>query len=264
MKILKGKVDWLEGRTNRPKLYLLVDTIPSLHTLRFTCRESIYFAERDGYCRFFAHRGEGSNGGFGGDKFDIRMIDGTIKTLHGPWSSNSGEVNKHGFGPCTEAYLTTDSAAFERGRPCNVGDVLLTTLREAADRIDVSTGYTWRPGAPYASEVTFPRGSRFALACYGQVRVDRRDSTDYKLVVRPEVFPDALLAALAVDNHSYRSPWSNATPALPIGHDLAHEIGERYRRHVPYEPIDTLLSLSSYEAAVQFPDGEYWVKPATT
>ncbi len=40
--------------------------------------------------------------------------------------------------------------------------------------------------------------------------------------------------------------------------------GERYRRHVPYEPIDTLLALSSYEPAVQFPDGKYWVKPATT
>lgn len=276
MKILKGNVNWMEGRANRPNIYLLVDAIPTLDEMRFTLHDKggtidggLYFAENDGYCRFFSHHGKNNNGGFGGNKYDITMIDGSPKTLHGPWSSNAGEMNDRGFGPCTEVYLTTDAAAYERGHTFGAGCVLLSKLREAADRIEVGTGYTWRPGAPYASEVVFPRGSKFALACNGHVRVDHRGGTDYKLVVRPEVFADGTLieniraainAALALDGDSN---WFNQPRPKRIGHELAYEIGQRYQRHVPYEPIDTLLALSSYEAAVQFPDGEYWCKPAT-
>jgi len=282
MKVLKGYVDWMEGRANRPDLYLLVDTIPPLDEMRFRLHDKggtidggLYFAENDGYCRFFSHHGSGNNGGFSGNAYDITMIDGSRKTLLGPWSSNAGEMNTRGFGPCVEARLTTDPDAFARGQTFVAGAVLLTKLREAADRISVGTGYTWRPGASYASEVAFPVGSRFALACNGSVTIIGKDSRDYRLVVRPEVFPDgtrienireALNAALALDGADQASPWftQGAGGTRTIGHDLAHEIGERYRRHVPYEPIDTLLALDSYEAAVQFPDGEYWVKPATT
>jgi len=284
MKVLKGYVNWMEGRENRPNMYLLVDKIPALDAMRFrlhdkggTINGGLYFAENDGYCRFFSHYSntpDGNGGGFGGRSFDLTMIDGTPKTLRGPWSSNAGEMNERGFGPCTEAYLTMDADAFARGHAFTHGAVLLSKLREAADRIAVGTGYTWRPGAMYASEVTFPTGSRFALACNGHVTTAHREGREQKFVARPEVFPDgalienireALQAALALDGHTRRSPWDQAASGSKlVGHELAYEIGERYRRHVPYEPIDTLLSLSSYEAAVQFPDGEYWVKPATT
>lgn len=279
MKILKGRVDWMEGRANRPNIYLLVDVIPTLEEMRFQLHDKgghidggIYFAENGGYCRFFSHHGSGNNGGFGGRTFDITMIDGSPKTLLGPWSSNAGEVNERGFGPCVEVYLTTDPEAYARGHTFGAGAVLLSKLREAADRIEVGAGYTWRPGASYAAQVTFPKGSRFALACNGQVTIIGKDSRDYRLVVRPEVFPDGTLienirsainAALALDGADQASPWSTRGQTRAVGHDLAHEIGERYQRHVPYAPIDTLLALSSYEAAVQFPDGEYWVKPAT-
>lgn len=279
MKVLKGYVDWVEGRANRPNLYLLVDHVPPLDAMRFRLHDKggtvdggMYFAENDGYCQFFSHHGKGNAGGFGGAKFDITMIDGTPKTLLGPWSSNAGEVNERGFGPCVEARLTTNADAFARGQTFGAGAVLLSKLREAADRIEVGPGYTWRPGAPYAAQVAFPKGSRFALACNGQVTITGKDSRDYRLVVRPEVFPDgtlienirsALNAALALDGADRTSPWFSRGQTRATGHDLAHEIGQRYQRHVPYEPIDTLLSLSSYEAAVQFPDGEYWVKPAT-
>jgi len=281
MKIIKGYVNWMEGRANRPNIYLLVDTIPTLEEMRFRLHDKggtidggLYFAENDGYCRFFSHHGKGNGGGFGGRSFDLTMIDGTPKMIVGPWSSNAGEINERGFGPCTEVYLTTEPEAFERGHTFGAGAITLAKLREAADLIAVGTGYTWRPGAPYAAEVVFPPGSRFALACNGHVRTSHREGREDKFVARPEVFPDGVLienireaisAALALDGHTHRSAWVQNTPAgRPIGHDLAYEIGERYRRHVPFDPIDTLLALSSYEAAVQFPDGEYWVKPATT
>jgi hypothetical protein len=278
MKILKGKVDWKEGLANRPSLYLLVDEIPSRGDMRFQLHDKggtidggLYFAERDGFCSFFSHHGSGNNGGFGGNKYDITMVDGSLKTLHGPWSSNAGEMNERGFGPCVEARFATDPTD-THGQTFANGAVLLSKLREAAHLIDVGSGFTWRPGSAYAAGVTFPAGSRFALACNGQVTIIGKDSRDYRFVARPEVFSDGALienvraainAALALDGADQASPWFTRGQTRAIGHDLAYEIGERYRRHVPYEPIDTLLALSSYEPAVQFPDGEYWVKPAT-
>ena len=278
MKILKGHVDWKEGLANRPSLYLLVDEIPPLDAMRYRLDDKggeidggYYFAERDGFCSFFSHHGSGNNGGFGGARYDITMIDGTPKTLLGPWSSNAGEMNERGFGPCVEARFATDPRD-TYGQLFANGAVLLSRLREAAHLIDVGSGFTWRPGTAYAAGVTFPVGSRFALACNGHVAVDHRGGRDQKFVARPEVFNDGVLienireaiqAALALDGHRRPSAWGRAIPSPPIGHELAYEIGERYRRHVPYEPIDTLLALSSYEPAVRFPDGEYWVKPAS-
>jgi hypothetical protein len=251
----------------------------TLHDNGGTVDGGIYFAENDGCCRFFSHHGSNNNGGFGGRRFDITMVDGTPKTLHGPWSSNMGEVNDRGFGPCIEVCWTTDHAAYVQGNTSS-GAITLSKLREASDRIDVGLGYTWRPGAPYASEIAFPTGSKFALACSGHVRIDHKDGRDHKLVVRPEVFADgtlieniraALFTAFALDDSYFA--WrarveritgsTSSKPPRTHGHDLAYEIGQRYQRHVPYDPVDSLLALSSYEAAVQFPDGEYWVKPAT-
>jgi hypothetical protein len=270
MKILKGKIDWMEGRANRPNIYLLVDAIPPLEAMRFRLHDKggtidggLYFAENDGYCRFFSHHGKGNAGGYSGAKFDITMIDGSPKMLHGPWSSNAGEMNEHGFGPCIEAWVTADPAVFTRGHGFTAGAVLLTKLRDAAERITVGNGYTWRPGSPYAAGVTFPVGSRFALACNGHVTIRGKDTREERFVARPEIFSDGALiediraaigAAFALDSSSKVSPQAA---------ELIHEIGERYRHQIPYDPVDTLLALSSYEAAVQFPDGEYWVKPAT-
>ena len=49
--------------------------------------------------------------------------------------------------------------------------------------------------------------------------------------------------------------------AIYLRDELAYEIASRYQRFLPYEPLETLLSLSSYEPAVRLPDGDFWVKP---
>lgn len=300
MQILKGRVDWMEGRENRPNLYLLVDEIPALDELRFdvhdnggTIEGGYYFAELGGYCRFFSYHGHGNNGGFGGDKFEITMRDGTKRTLHGPWSSNSATMNEYEFGPCTEALLTTDVNIYINRGPWHVGAVLVSLLREYRDRIHLGPGYTWRPGARYAAEVAFPEGSKLAVACAGHTTVYTRDDRQNRFVAMPETFPDgvrienvrsAIRAALALDNlraqpapcpqHGVDYDHENGCIHCIVrmnrkrasGHDTAYEIANRYRRFLPShcgEPLELLLSLTAYEPAVQFPDGEIWVKPVS-
>lgn len=256
MKILKGQVDWMEGRANRPHLYLLVDKIPTLDDMRFREREGYYFAENDGFCTFYSWRGDNGRG-FGGAHFPITMADGEKRTLKGPWSSNSGTMNEHGFGPCMEAALTTDRDAFEKRSGVRLGAaVLVSKLREYASVIEIGTGYTWRPGSSYAAEVVFPGGSQFVLACTGHVVTHRRDSRDQRFWAVPEMLPGgalvenvrgALLAATAADQY-----------------DFAREIAGRYVRYLSgtnVDPYETLLALSGYEPAVKLPDGSFWTKP---
>lgn len=253
MKILRGRVDWMEGRVNRPNLYLLfAEEPPSLDEFRFRQRAQYYFAERDGFCRFFSWNGQGNNGGFGGNRYPITMVDGRQITLHGPWSSNCGVMNEHGFGPCINVIYTTDVEKFESGNGRG-GAVLISTIRDHAAVIDIGTGYTWRPGSTYAAEVAFPVGSSFALAACGHVTLEKRDSRQRDFVSLPEVYPDgvtvdsiraAILAAQAADDH-----------------DLALTVARRYARYHRVEPIELFMSLSDYEPAVKLPNGEFWTKP---
>jgi hypothetical protein len=223
--------------------------------MRFDQRDQFYFAERDGFCTFFSYSNGGNNGGFCGAHFEITMRDGEKRVLEGPWSSNSAVLNEHGFGPCMEAWFTTDAKAFAEGPGYFSGSILVSLLRDAARVIDVGRGYTWRPGTTYAAEVVFPVGSRFSLACSGHATIYQRDHRDRRFVSLPEVFPDgvrvenirgAIHAALAANEHEF-----------------ANEIARRYSRHLPGGDVDTLLALSGYEPAVKLPDGSFWVKPAT-
>ena len=163
-------------------------------------------------------------------------------------------MNEHGFGPCVEARFATDPETFERGS-YTAGAVLVSLLRDAADVIDVGRGYTWRPGSKYAAEVVFPKGSRFALACYGYAAIYKRDSRDSRFVSMPELFPDGTRVG------NIRAAIQAALDAKE--HDFANEIAGRYTRHLPGGDVDTLMALSGYEPAVKLPDGSFWVKPAT-
>jgi len=254
MKIIKGRVDWLEGRGNRPRLYVLVDRVPSLDDMRFRERKGLYFAERDGLCSFFSWRGNGNHNGFGGREFPITMVDGEKRTLKGPWSSSASTMNEYGFGPCMEVHYTDDPKVYVRGHTFFGGAILVSLLRDYASVIDVGTGYSWRPGTTYAAEVAFPEGSRFSLACTGLVTDYGRDGRRSNFWSLPERLPDgarvenvraALHAAIDANEHAF-----------------ARGIADRYVRYLHRDAFDTLMSLSDYEPAVKLPDGTFWTKPA--
>ncbi len=228
MKILKGRVDWAQGRPNRPSLYLLVDAIPPSTALRFTKRKDLYFAEHEGLCMFFMWREE------------RRPVSATV-------------VNDAGYGPCMEVNLTDDLTAYVRGE-FRSGAVLVSLLRDYASVIDVGTGFTWRPGSSYAAEVAFPATSCFTLACAGNVVQYTRSGRDERFWAMPEVLPDgiriedvraAIFVAEAVGEHGFTQQ-SLAAP---------------YVRYFGADAYDVLLALSSFEPAVQLPDGTFWVKP---
>ena len=60
---------------------------------RFEEREGLYRAQHEEFVKFYAWKGPGNEGGFGGSVFLITMQDGTKRKLLGPWSSRAGACN---------------------------------------------------------------------------------------------------------------------------------------------------------------------------
>lgn len=109
MKILGASINWYDGFCNKPRLEIVVDSIPaSFEELRYEQRGSLYFAEKDQYVSFFYY--DGPSDGCGGHHFDIIMKDGTKKTLIGPWSSRCGVMNEAGFTPSVEVTIILEES----------------------------------------------------------------------------------------------------------------------------------------------------------
>lgn len=103
MKIISATVNWYRDYANSPRFNVVIDRIPELDELVFTQRESIHWAEKEGYVHYFSYTRPGN--GFGGWSPTINMVDGSQKTLIGPWSSRASCANELGFYPCTEVVL---------------------------------------------------------------------------------------------------------------------------------------------------------------
>lgn len=103
------RVDWHSQFDNAPTLIIdfsspLGDEI--FDTFRFQVNHGFYFAERDGFVQWHYHTGQPEvQEGYGGRWTTITMIDGTERTLKGPWhvALNS---EAYGFPPAVEVHYT--------------------------------------------------------------------------------------------------------------------------------------------------------------
>lgn len=126
MKILNARIRWNLEWANDPDLEVLVDRFPSQDEFEFEQKGRCWFAEKDGAVSFFSHSGEDVNEkGFYSSTFKLRMKDGSIKTLRGPWSSRSGVMNKQGFTPSVEVRIFEDEESFNRGYTAFAGHITL-------------------------------------------------------------------------------------------------------------------------------------------
>jgi len=111
--IVDAAIDWNKTFTG-PRLVVLVDEIPQIDEMQFERNDSIWYAEKDGLCRFFAWSEDADHQGFGGHAFRLPMVDGDDVVLKGPYSSRAGVVNAHGFGPVANGWVTDSRRDFEQ------------------------------------------------------------------------------------------------------------------------------------------------------
>lgn len=130
MKILDAKVKPNLEWANSPDLVVLVDEVPSFSEALFTQHNTMYVADTNGYVRYYYYQAPGD--GFGGGCIDLKMSDGTTKTLIGPWSSRAGVVNRIGCGPVMDVIVFEKREEFERGYTGMIGCLRLELALEAA------------------------------------------------------------------------------------------------------------------------------------
>lgn len=129
MNIVKARVQWLERFSNLPHFEILVDEFPSA-SLRYVKRGVLYYGELSGAVQFKSYSGPGE--GYGGCRWPITLLDGTVVEMIGPWSASCYAVNgdsmyrhfavdaaKYGIEasgqPCATMSWTSEPDAFERG-----------------------------------------------------------------------------------------------------------------------------------------------------
>jgi hypothetical protein len=97
MKILGIKIDWHEEFNQSATITCEVDRIPSMDELVFEAypiqKGVLYYAELEGYVCYLYHQPKNEEG-FGGREYSLKMKDGTIKIIKGPWSSNPESVRQ--------------------------------------------------------------------------------------------------------------------------------------------------------------------------
>lgn len=133
MKVIDATVDWAEGLSNDPTLQVLVDEIPPLDAMRFERHDGLWYAEHEGYVRYYSWAGPENEGGFSGRHYTVTTIDGAEVTLKGPWSSRAGVMNNAGFGPCVGVRITTDPEVLNNGHTFQSGAISLLTAKQAVD-----------------------------------------------------------------------------------------------------------------------------------
>ncbi len=103
MNIINASIEWLEDFDSQPTLFIEVDGfLPTREQYRYEQRGASYFAQHEsGVCSFFYYAAP-SKDGYGGSSFDLTMIDGSKRTLVGPWSGNELGMAAAGF-PMTYA-----------------------------------------------------------------------------------------------------------------------------------------------------------------
>jgi hypothetical protein len=131
MRILALKVDWHEKFANDPSLKVLVNKMPEREELRYLClEERMYFAEKDGYVNFFVHQPRDETG-YGGRTFNVTMLDGTKRSIKGPWSSRSGCFNRMlNIPQCVECAITDDPTTYQRGFTFYAAAITVDLVRE--------------------------------------------------------------------------------------------------------------------------------------
>lgn len=112
-KILKARIDWMDGWGNSPTFQALMDGDSSNHYDKeyfgWEGRNGLYRSQIGNSISFKAYTAPGD--GYGGSTFNVGLKDGTRLDMKGPWSSRPGCVNKYfPDRPLVVGVNTTDNA----------------------------------------------------------------------------------------------------------------------------------------------------------
>lgn len=151
------------------RLVVLVDRIPYLDELRFTpypagrhpysgTPYTLYVAVHPG--GYITQLLDGDDGqGFNGEHFDLTLVDGSHRTLFGPYSSSAKFVVR--CAPKVNAFphsvlFATDGEAFHRGTANGTGGLTIPAARQALQHVAAARSATTAQVFPIRPEPSAP------------------------------------------------------------------------------------------------------------
>lgn len=130
VQILDADVEWYHGYANTPGIKLLLSRTFDFDVARYEERDCLYLAQDGVLVDFYFYSRPGD--GYGGRHFELTMIDGSKRTLKGPWSSNSQAVGEKFNVELMEVSYTDNPKSFERGYTFTAGAALVSAIKELA------------------------------------------------------------------------------------------------------------------------------------
>lgn len=97
--ITNATVNWWLNIGNDPQFEVHVDKAPSEDSFIYDekileCGTTLYLATNGIWANYYLHDPDNESG-FCGARFHLKMSDGTVRTIKGPWSSRCSVMNEH-------------------------------------------------------------------------------------------------------------------------------------------------------------------------
>lgn len=163
--IRKISVNWYEKYANRPIFVIDINKedypnsnefIYDVINMGYSSRYTLYYAEHpSGLVSFYLHD-TNDESGYGGREFILRCIDGTLKTVRGPWSSRSGIINRKGLGPTVDIDINIINQ-------CRYGNChcLVSLIKSYIESNIIAVDTPWGSGRLWISEITHDKETTF-------------------------------------------------------------------------------------------------------
>lgn len=107
-------IDWHKKYSNAPSFWLESTLDPGKLEFLYEHRNGVYYGiHSDGWVGLHYHSGKPvKQEGYGGRAFELKMLNGTTKTLLGPWHGGASGAAKEGFPPIVKVSWKYDGLGY--------------------------------------------------------------------------------------------------------------------------------------------------------
>lgn len=129
MNITGVKIDWMEAYSNKPSITVLVDErMPHMDELKWMRNDGLYYTVLSCGIIDKMYHDPRNEHGYSGREFRLPMLDGSYKTIKGPWSSRAQAINQLTKLNTVDITVEVESTGNRVGNMCILKDVLQHVL----------------------------------------------------------------------------------------------------------------------------------------
>lgn len=167
-KLLAVQPHWNESFDNRPSFQCLLNSVPDIDDYRHVTDDKGHYRALIGDTGHYMYSDGKPTSGYGGREIKLKMLDGSIKTFIGGWSSNARTINaSFGDNPLVECSITDTKKVMREGHTFYSGNILVNSILnwwlDNQHKLDWGIGLMFDSGGPWIE----PTKGRFVKFSHG-------------------------------------------------------------------------------------------------